>query len=526
MNRLVYRFSLDTHKNGVQRTLQGFETGDSVIKELNIALTANGIPYELPLDGISASLYITTPTEVYERACEIEGNIVKCTLLNEEVSEEGILTCQLKVYENHLEDIKVLISPRFEIEVWKSITKATDAIMSGNPQFISLVEALAEAEKVYNHSISDITIDEDSKMFRIEFADGEATFESDFINEITDEAVKSVFELVYENIKEHLPTIAVGPVTEGEKASVENIGTDEHAVFAFVLQRGNDGKDGKPGPAGPKGDRGETGERGIPGPIGPIGPAGPMGPAGADGKDGEPGKDGKSFTVKGRYGVYEELIAAHPTGEEGDAYAVGVPSADASVIYIWDVDKNAWGNIGAIQGPAGPPGRQGDAGPMGPAGHTPIIDIATYYSSGIILATINNDGQEYTIYLNPEYLNIPTKVSQLENDSDFVVKTKFDEVFSFLVSLVPTKVSQLENDSLFVNTTIFDSALEHVASLIPHKTSDLTNDTDFINSDALPSRLSDLANDCGFAPFVSCTQAEYDAMGTHDPTTYYMIVEE
>jgi phage minor structural protein len=67
------------------------------------------------------------------------------------------------------------------------------------------------------------------------------------------------------------------------------------------------------------------------------------------GAKGADGQDGKSFTVKGTYNTMADLIAAHPTGEEGDAYMVGTP-AD---LVVWDVDTNTWKDVGRIQGPSG-----------------------------------------------------------------------------------------------------------------------------------------------------------------------------
>jgi len=104
-------------------------------------------------------------------------------------------------------------------------------------------------------------------------------------------------------------------------------------------------------------------ERGGPGPQGEEGKTGPQG---------EPGKDGTSFTVLGRYGTLDELMAAHPAGSEGDAWAVG--SAEDNDVYLWDVDAQAWRNIGSLQGPPGPAGadgkdgQNGAQGPQGPAG--------------------------------------------------------------------------------------------------------------------------------------------------------------
>lgn len=133
----------------------------------------------------------------------------------------------------------------------------------------------------------------------------------------------------------------------GESASVTNSGTESDPILNFAIPQG------EPGPAGP------AGTPGVPGPAGPQGP------------QGEPGADGTSFLVKGRYDTLPELEAAHPTGNEGDAYAVG--TADSNVIYLWDTDKQTWTSVGSLQGPAGPKGEPGPAGPKGdtgPAGET------------------------------------------------------------------------------------------------------------------------------------------------------------
>lgn len=70
---------------------------------------------------------------------------------------------------------------------------------------------------------------------------------------------------------------------------------------------------------------------------------------------GHDGEDGKSFTIKAQYPTYESLIAAHPTGEAGDAYFVGEDSNPD--LYVWLLDDNEWYNAGKIAGIKGDPGR-------------------------------------------------------------------------------------------------------------------------------------------------------------------------
>lgn len=140
---------------------------------------------------------------------------------------------------------------------------------------------------------------------------------------------------------------------------------------------GESGATGETGPIGPTGDtgpKGDTGAQGIQGvqgtagiqgPIGdtgPIGPTGPIGSTGPKGDTGPRGADGTSIKILGKYETYDELIAAHPTSDAGDAYVVGTH------IYVWST--TAWVDLGEFVGPIGPTGPTGDTGIQGPIGPT------------------------------------------------------------------------------------------------------------------------------------------------------------
>lgn len=102
-------------------------------------------------------------------------------------------------------------------------------------------------------------------------------------------------------------TIDVGTINPGAAgvASVTNSGTQNDAVFNFVI------------PADPTGSRGSTGEQsiqGIQGEIGPIGPEEPEGPIGAEGPIGPTGTQG----IQGEQGIttsfsckFKKLAAAN-----------------------------------------------------------------------------------------------------------------------------------------------------------------------------------------------------------------------
>ena len=106
--------------------------------------------------------------------------------------------------------------------------------------------------------------------------------------------------------KGNAATIQVGSVTKGDSASVSNRGTSSNAILDFVL---------------PKGDKGD---------------------------------DGTSFQILGMFETYDDLISVHPTGTRGAAYAVG--TSENNVIYNWDVFSGTWKNLGPLKGAKGDKG--------------------------------------------------------------------------------------------------------------------------------------------------------------------------
>lgn len=118
--------------------------------------------------------------------------------------------------------------------------------------------------------------------------------------------------------------------------------------------RGEQGPQGLKGDVGPQGERGLRGLQGATGATGPQGERGPQGATGPQGPKGDKGEQGTGVTIKGRYASLSALIAAHPKGNEGDAYMVGVN------LYAWSGTE--WIDCGNIQGPKGD---KGDTGPQG-----------------------------------------------------------------------------------------------------------------------------------------------------------------
>lgn len=143
-------------------------------------------------------------------------------------------------------------------------------------------------------------------------------------------------------------TIQIGSVGSGEYASVTNIGSNTDAVFNFTL---------------PKGDSGDAATIQVgtvqSGENPSVSNRGTSANAIFDFvlPKGEKGDPGTGLTLLGEYPSLSALQAAHPVGTRGNAYYVG--DSTSGVVYIWDVDANAWVNIGEMKGSKGDTGAAG-----------------------------------------------------------------------------------------------------------------------------------------------------------------------
>jgi len=93
-----------------------------------------------------------------------------------------------------------------------------------------------------------------------------------------------------------------------------------------------------------------------------------------------------------------------------------------------------------------------------------------------VIEHVQKNGTELTVNNKTVNVTVPTRTSELTNNSGFVTNDS-----------IPTKTSQLTNDSGYITS---DS--------IPTKTSQLTNDSDFVTSDDIPTKTSQLTNDSGY----------------------------
>lgn len=182
MEQITYRITLDVHKNGIQRTLQGFVIGDNKSRRISVNLTAKSDTYEIPYDHVTALMYVTRPTdsEPSINACTIEDNTIIYDVLPSDMALEGITEMQIKLIEGDVDGArKVLHSPKFAIE----ITEGTnDEGAEETTSFTALENAVAQAKEVYDSRLVSIEITTDC-LFRAYYADG-SVYENDSLKAV------------------------------------------------------------------------------------------------------------------------------------------------------------------------------------------------------------------------------------------------------------------------------------------------------------------------------------------------------
>ena len=181
MERIVYNKTLDVHKNGVQFTLQGFETADNMARRIVISLMASGDTIDFPLEQIKAIMYVTTPsaTEPSIHDCDIKDNNIIYDVLP--ITEEGITEMQIKLIETRPDGANgVLAAPKFAVEVEQSNDE--DGKVEQTTTYTALENAVAMAKGVYDTRVVSIEIDSDCN-FIVHYADG-TVYETDVLKEV------------------------------------------------------------------------------------------------------------------------------------------------------------------------------------------------------------------------------------------------------------------------------------------------------------------------------------------------------
>ena len=143
-------------------------------------------------------------------------------------------------------------------------------------------------------------------------------------------------------------------------------------------------------PTGPKGDKGDTGAvgpQGEKGETGDTGPQGPQGDKGDQGEKGDRGEKGDGLHVNGQYETYEAMIAAHPTGAQGDAWHI----KSTSEVWAWDIDQMTWVNLGPLIGVKGDTGPSANEVLMDPDPEQYFLQIYGETSGDIVGELVVNE---------------------------------------------------------------------------------------------------------------------------------------
>ena len=181
MERIVYRKTLDVHKNGIQFMLQGFETADKLSRVIEISLMASGDAIDFPLERVVAMMYVTSPgaKEPSINKCIIEDNKIVYDVLP--ITEEGITTMQIKIIETSVEGAtSVIASPKFAVEVTES-----DAVDDGEElkaNFSAIEDFIAKADAAYGSRLERIELASDC-IFKAYYADG-SEYETDVLQKL------------------------------------------------------------------------------------------------------------------------------------------------------------------------------------------------------------------------------------------------------------------------------------------------------------------------------------------------------
>ena len=216
---------------------------------------------------------------------------------------------------------------------------------------------------------------------------------------------------------------------------------------------------------GEKGDKGEQGPKGDAGEQGPKGDTGEQGPQGLQGEKGDKGDPGE----QGPQGLQGEKGDKGDTGEQGPQGIQG-PKGE--------------------KGEKGDKGDKGDTGAPGPAGVDGNDGLTTQVKvNGTTY--VHSDG----LITLPDYPTVPTNISELTNDARYVTEQYVDDtVHQAIISGGYTHpethpASMITGLSTVATSGSYDDLTGK--PIIPTRTSQLSNDSDFVDSAFVSRKIAD-----------------------------------
>lgn len=225
------------------------------------------------------------------------------------------------------------------------------------------------------------------------------------------------------------------------------------------------------------------------------------GSSGETGEKGDTGATGVGTTIKGSYNSYQELINAHPTGNDGDSYLVN------GSLYVW-LD-NAWENVGNIKGDKGD---TGDAGPQGVKG-----DTGNTGATGATGATGST---------GPKGDTGDTGATGIGSDEEAGWKLPVDQILT--TNTLPTGVSAGYRVAIVTSSVMtikeYNGSSWDSESLDPYSVIPLKHSGGIQMYLAKSTGPVYMGVDYGvFGKFRFMTQAAYDALSSYDNDTIYFV---
>ena len=265
--------------------------------------------------------------------------------------------------------------------------------------------------------------------------------------------------------------------------------------------KGDTGDKGETGAKGDKGDKGETGatgEKGDTGPKGDTGDTGATGDTGPAGATGDTGATGIGTTIKGSYNTYQELINAHPTGNDGDSYLVN------GSLYVWL--NNDWENVGNIKGEKGDTGDTGSQGVKGDTG--------------------DSGAKGDTGATGPKGDTGATGATGQGSDEEAGWKLPVDEILT--TTTLPSGVSAGYRVAIVTSSVMaikeYNGTSWETESLDPYSVIPLKHSGSIQMYLAKPTGPVYMGVEYGvFGKFRFMTQAAYDALSSYDNDTIYFV---
>ena len=209
-------------------------------------------------------------------------------------------------------------------------------------------------------------------------------------------------------------------------------------------------------------------------------------------------------TIKGSYNTYQELINAHPTGNDGDSYLVN------GSLYVWL--NNDWENVGSIKGD------KGDTGASGPKGDTG--DTGDTGPQGVKGDTGNTGAKGDTGASGPK------GDTGVGSDEEAGWKLPVDEIRT--TNTLPTGVSAGYRVAIVTSSVLaikeYNGSSWETESLDPYSVIPLKHSGSIQMYLAKSTGPVYMGVDYGvFGKFRFMTQAAYDALSSYDSDTIYFV---